>query len=438
MDKGICKVQKNKKIEIEIGIIFYFLFILARLIPVRGNILGQGGLRTKSFLLIFMIFILYKGEIRKYKIPVFYWLYFGIYLICSIHHFSTRSLLNHLYMLVCILGTVYFVLSLIDTEQKFQSALDIMLIIFSVYAFLGIVEATTKINVFDLITGTTVEYFGANELRFGLARNRGAFGVSINNGMILCMILAIAIYKVILERKNKYMIQYILLLTDAFLTLSRTVWIFVILIHVFTFLSLTTYKKMSIIAKIVVVGIAAIAVISVFFPTFLSDFINISIDMINSILGTFGNESVQNNVGDLGNRNELWLWVFTYLKNHYTWGVGFARQFAYRVDGWVKESIEITWLYLLYRIGIVGLVGYWIFQVGCIKVAIVEWKKNKKETRKLGIPDFYYYFLVMTIGYFISQFSVAADPDLEIYYIILGLVLARKNIDSRENLDYDI
>ena len=435
MDKGIYKIQKNKKIKM--GMIFYFLFILTRLIPVRGSILGQGGLRTKCFLLIFIIFIIYKGRIKIHKIPIFYWVYFGIYVICSTHHFSTRSLLNHLYMFVCILGTVYFVLSLIDTEQKFQSVLDIMLIIVSIYAFFGIIEAITKINVFDLITGTTVEYFGANELRFGLARNRGAFGVSINNSMILCMILVIAIYKVLLEKKNKYMIPYILLLVDTFLTLSRTAWIFVILIHIFMFLSLSKYKKMSVLAKIVVVVIAIIAVISVFTPTFFSNFINISIDMINSILGTFGDESVQNNVGDLGNRKELWLWVFTYLKNHYVWGVGFAQQFAYSVNGWVKESIEITWLYLLYRIGIVGLVGYWIFQVGCIKLAITEWLKNKKRTRKLGTPNFYYCFLVLTIGYFISQFSFAADPDLEIYYIILGLVLARKKIDSRENLNYD-
>ncbi len=433
MSTGIYKTKKNEGITI--GMSLYFLFILTRLIPARGSILGLTGLRTKLFLLVCIVLIAYKGKIKIHKIPIFYWIYFGIYVICSIYHFWTKSILNHIYMIMCIIGTVYFILEVIDTEQKFQIALDMILLIFSVYALLGIIEAITKINIFDILTGTSVEYFGANELRFGIARNRGAFGVSINNSMILCMILTLTIYKGIREKKRKYIIPYILLLFDIFLTISRTAWIFVIIIHIFIFLSLGTYKKMNVLMQIIIVGIAIMAVLSMFMPTFFGNFLDISIKMVNSILGSLGNSDVQNDIGELGNRKELWVWVFAALKKHYVWGVGFAQQFSYNVDGWTKESIEITWLYLLYRIGAVGLIGYIIFQIGCIKLGVIEWIKNRK--KKQETPSFYYCFLILTVGYFISQFAVAADPDLEIYYIIIGLVLAKKKIDSEVNLTYD-
>ena len=107
-------------------------------------------------------------------------------------------------------------------------------------------------------TKTQVVHEHANSLRFGLARNRGLADVSINNGMLLCLVLCIAAYVLIYATKKErkwYQISYILIFLDAFLTLSRAIWLELLITQILIFIVLAPKSKLKIIGKIIAIGV---------------------------------------------------------------------------------------------------------------------------------------------------------------------------------------
>lgn len=416
--------------KININTFICKLLVLTCLIPLRGAIFGISGLGGKIRLFSFLLLILWRRSIEKVKIPGFYWFYFISYTLCVLHFRNSLVPLQIIEMLFAIIGVMYCVLTTIKCEKHFLSVIDFIIAIFAIYSILGIIESIFHWNFFDVLTGTQVEYIGANEIRFGLARNRGAYGVSINNGMILCLEACLTLYRMA-SSKNitvAYKVAYALIVLDAFLTLSRAVWLYLAFINIAVYLSMSLNKKVSLISKMFIVGLLILVLLSMFLPTALTSVLDIADKMIGSILETFGLTAEENEVGDLGNRLDLWAWVWLSVRDSLLWGKGFLTQFSYNLGNWNKESIEITWLYVLFRTGFIGLCGYLVFQIGCVYSAI----KNITKNMKINLSEkFSFYFLIGTIGYFFAQFSASSDSDLVFYYILLALLISKSNLDNR-------
>lgn len=429
----------NKKIILYPGVFICDLLILSLAFPQRGAIFG-----IRYYMLIFAAIFLEMIFVRKIltRIPLFYLIYFLVEVLCAIIHFSTREPLYMIIPLINIIGTYYVVVTAITNETTFNKVINFILVMFSVYAVFGIIEAFMHFNVFDALTGTTVEYEFANEMRFGLARARGALDISINNGMMLGLVLCLAAYKLINAtglQKKYYTIPYFLILINAFLTLSRSVWLGILFSQLIIFLGLSTYKKLSVLAKIAVGGFAIVLLLLIAFPKIADSLFSILADMSASVLNVLGFEQSSTLAGE-GNRIDLWGWVWDKVKDDCAVGFGFSKPFAYRVSSkFTKESIEVMWLYRLYRTGFIGLGGFIVLQVG----SIIYLLKNRKRTlkmKKLTLPenclikrekiDFNYIVFAASIVYFFELFGCSAFEDLRFFLILLSLAFAYNRINN--------
>lgn len=404
--------------------------IVSFFIPTRGKILG---ISSANLLVLCCGCSVFFNKLKKTQIPVFYLIYTIVTIICMLYHFTDRSLYLHIIEIVQIVGVAYLVVVSINTRQDFEKILKYITVIFAIYGLLGIIESLFHFNIFDALTNTQVVYEHANGIRFGLARSRGACGTSIHNGMLLVLVLSLVTYCLINAKKREkklYFTAYILIVINCFCTLSRGVWLEVVISQILIFLALRTTKQVKIVFKIVVgIGIL-LCLLYIIAPSFIKNVGDIISEMFGSVINTLTGTGTSE-VGDEGDRLLLWGWVWSTVQSHATWGLGYAAKFAYLTPaGYIKESIEVMWLYKLYQIGFVGLVGYIFLQVSSLIYFV---KYNFKKYINKDKINFNYVLLMTSIAYFITQFSCAGSEDLRFFYFVLALAFAYNKIIKKEN-----
>lgn len=415
------------------GVLFCELLLFSVLIPSRGSILGISFLPNLILLVCFIGQFLTSSKVVR-DIPKFCIIYILISVFGILIHFSDKSLSNNVISIVRLIAPVYIILVGITDIDRWMSMLKFIVKAFTVYGVFGIIESLTHFNIYDALTGTKVVYEHANELRFGLARNRGVADVSINNGMLLCLVLCIAAYVLIYASKKEkwfYKLCYMIIFADTFLTLSRAIWMELILTQVLIFIVLTSKEKLKIVAKILIAVAIAVTVLSVISPKILDSVTHIITEMFSSIFdsltGAETSDTSEMSYG-VGHRFALWGWVWEKTQGYLLFGTGYAIPFVYIASPtYVKESIEVMWLYLLYHVGFVGLFGYIIYQIGSI-VYMIKGHVLEKALLKDKKVTFNYVMLIATVLYFFTQFSCSAFEDLRFYYIMLALVFAYNRI----------
>ena len=409
-----------------------FAAMLTILIPTRGEIMGIGG---PTFYVLFCAIAIMIKKGRKTKIPKYYIIYLMITLVCIFVHFSERAVFIHIIACLDIIGFCFLASLAIENREDFFSFIRFIVAVFAIYAFFGIIESLLHFNIFDVLTGTSVEYTYANQLRFGLARSRGACDVSINNGMMLCMALCIAAYAMInadKREKKVFTAAYILIFINCFLTLSRGIWIDVLISQGLIFISQRPMKQVISIMKLLALAFVAVIVCAVAAPSVLTSVGNITDSMVNSVIDIITGGSSSDLQGE-GDRILLWGWVWSTVQDSLLWGKGYASEFAYLTSqGAVKESIEVMWLRELYKTGLVGMFGYIFFQLGTL---IYTFKKREKGAIKKGKIGFNQIVLIICISYFITQFSCSCSEDLRFFYCIVGLLFVY-NKECGVEMDY--
>lgn len=151
------------------------------------------------------------------------------------------------------------------------------------------------------------------------------------------------------------------------------------------------------------------------------------------------------NVGGIGNRFQLYDWVWESIKGKEIFGVG-PQAFTYnwvRGDGkaMLKESLENQYLSVLYRFGIVGL-GLYLAMIFGFLTQI--WKSRKKLVRIPGIyrKGFSWDTLVLVVTpiYYLGGFFYAYADDSRLFMIIMCLfyTFATSTVQhSNEGLNID-
>ncbi len=405
--------------------------LLACFIPNRGSIFGI----NSGTLLVACCFTQLLLTRRKIHTPFFYILYLLFSIACIVYHFGTRTPYIHLVQVCQIIGLVYVVLVAVRGERRnFDELIAFVVALSAIYGVFGIIESFLKVNIFDILTGTEVVYEYANALRFGLARSRGATGTSINNGMLLCLMEGVVAYRLLSSnsRKRWYTIAYVIVFINCFCTLSRGVWLDLAISQALIFLALRGDKKLLLVLRVVAVGAVIYVLGIVVFPETVNGFVGIFDSMIESLITSLSGGNRSDEMGGIGNRLELWGWVWIATQGSLTWGKGFNSAFAYLTPaGAIKESIEVMWLYMLYRTGFVGMIGFILFQLGSLKYSIqnhlTELKSKSIAKGKVG---FNYIFIAVSISYYITMFSCAGSEDLVFYYFVVGLLFAYN--ESRE------
>lgn len=429
----------NFTVKQNISVLFCELLLFYVLIPLRGRIFGISFAANLVLIMCFVGQFLVSQRV-VYDIPKFCVVYILISIFGILIHYSDRSLVDNVIVIIRFIAPFYIILIGITSMDGFMTMLQYIVKIFTIYGIFGIIEALTHFNIFDALTGTKVVYEAANELRFGLARNRGAANISINNGMLLCLVLCIAAYVLIYASKRNrkwYQLCYLIIFVDTFLTLSRAVWMELVITQILIFVVLAPKSKLKVIGKILLICICGGLLLLIIKPDLLEKITYIFKEMFSSTYDAFSgsdtSESSEMSYG-VGHRFILWKWVWEKVQGYLIFGTGDKIPFIYVASsGYIKESIEVMWLYMLYRMGLVGLFGYIVFQIGSIVHMIKGHKLEKKvfEDKKV---TFNYVMLVATALYFFTQFSCSGFEDLKFYYIMLALVFAYNKI-CKQKLD---
>lgn len=364
----------------------------------------------------------------KKSLLSFSMLYFITVFLSNIFKMYENSIHEILYFIAVFFIPGYIISKCVITKKFFFEIIDFILLIFSIYAILCIIEGFSQFNIFDIILERQIELWGANSYRMGIYRSHGYCSVSINNGMILFMVWMLASYRLYNVTKVKYLIPFILIGISLFLNLSRMVIIVAVAAQLLILIQLKKSKLFSYICCTILVLIGIMLLFPEKVESIFSDIYNTFIPLIEEF---FGNTERNNGMfsGGSGHRFALWNWVYNSTKDSLLLGQGYGSVFnyIYYVNGFyvIKESIEVHWLYLLYHAGVLGLSGFICYQFYCIKEMLSTRVISKNSLEK---PTFVNVFIIMSLGYFAILFTCAGFEDLELYYILFPLFLAYKKL----------
>lgn len=422
-------MNTNLSFKIHIREIPCYLLILSFFFPTRGTILGISFYYVLA-IAIFIYLLTIKNK-KRYHIPWFITLY-GFILVISI--FINFNINNWWYYISYILPFVcafIFIPTRITDRESFQRFIRFIIFLFTIYSVFCIIESITYFNIFDSLTNTKIEeYKFTNEIRFGYVRNRGAVDISINNGMLLCLVLTLVAYNKEIYHSFTLRISYVLIFVASFLSLSRGVWIQLAISQLIIFLAFSEKNKIKTVFSIMILLFLTLLLGSLFSSGFTENIISMVENMVLSILDIFTGSDSANMIG-VGHRFLLYGWVFQTVKNNLFWGLGIGTPVSVITTlGYSKVSIEVMWLYIVYQAGLFGLIGFITFQFGTITYLLKKLKSNTVSKRK----NINYYALAASIGYFVALFSCSAFEDLSFYYILVALCLSYNKICDKPSL----
>lgn len=322
----------------------------------------------------------------------------------------------------------YIVRSTLTNEKQFEHYMSTIMVMSALYAFMCIVEGLTGFNVYNILLGRDISWTGANSTRYGLQRAMGISTVSINNGVMLNMLWLLAAYRVFLTKKKQLsaIIAYSVIGIAVIMNTSRAVISVAIVMQCIIILKGGIGK----VAKRITIFIMCGAVVSYFFGEQIDPFIGSLSEAFGVLIDRFtsseGGIHTSQSLGAEGDRLILWVWVYESVKDALILGKGFVSKFSYNfiartaTSSWAatKESIEVYWLYLLYRTGLIGMGGFIVYQIGTLR-NLARIYKNSRE-------QFYLIVLLITISYFILLFTVSASlgADLRMFWFILAMLFS--------------
>lgn len=365
------------------------------------------------------VFLLSRPKKPNIKIPAYLWIY-GIVLVgMDLYWFNVENWWYYISNLAPYFLAFIFILYGITTKDAFNRFIDFIIVIFAIYALFCIIESITYFNIFDSLTHTKVEeYLFTNEIRFGFVRNRGAVDISINNGMLQCLVLSLCSYRIATNRQIKYVVSFCLIFLASFLSLSRGVWVQLLISQALVVMVMPGRKKIMLILKTLLALFLVLLIGSVMSSGFTEKIADLIENMFLSIASVFTESNNSNMIG-VGHRFLLWSWVFNTIGSSLVFGLGVGANVSVTTSlGYNKVSIEVMWLYVMYQMGLIGLIGFVVFQIGSIRYSIKHLKKKKYGDY---YNNFNYYILAASVGYFIALFACSGFEDLRFYYIIVAL-----------------
>lgn len=432
-------LSNHSKKMINVDAVICIFIILALFVPTRGSILFvTRNLAMICAVALGILWCMLRNTFRnarvlrrnRVRLPRFFVAYAAMLILINLIHFNFNTPIGwYLSELLPLLVSLVIV-KLVYTERIFNNVLEGIVNIFMVYAMFCIVEAVLHINIFDILTGTRVTYELANEIRFGFARTRGFTDLSLNNGMLLSHVLAIVAYKTFVSRRIKYRVAYLLILIACILTISRTAWVQLIITQFLIFINISAKKK----NKIVVVAVALILLVLIATASISLEVLNGIFEMIRqmtlSMFDAISGGQSSNMQSTIGHRFVLWQWVFEDMRNDLLLGKGIGTQVhIITASGYLKESIEVQWLYLLYTTGLVGMINFIVFQVNTLRYTHSRYKQKPGQAK---LKDFNYIVFASSVGYFVALFASGAFEDLYFFYWMIALLIAKNRIDQKK------
>lgn len=385
--------------------------------------------------ILFTFSLISNGCINKviYKIDMFQAVYVFTFIGSYFIHYYDNSINNTIFFISSFFIARYLIIKGLKTNFDVEKFIDFILSAFTIYAILGIIESITKnnFNIFDIISQRNIVLGYANEYRGSFFRNHGLCTISINNALIVFMVWMFSCYKSFKFGKTLHYISLVFLSIDLLMIFSRAVLLIAAVMFILLFKKARSGKKLKFAIIIAFLFIILILVnqneIENFKRTLSVQFYPLVEEFIQGGYKTSGGI----NKGS-GQRFALFGWVASTIKNNFIFGFGFVREFAFRftVNGYtnIKNSIEVQWLYVLFQKGFFGLIGFILYEISCVRIALSSLKIDDKKRLNLSLTYTY-----MIIGYFVGLFDCAAFEDLLVFYALFNIFEAYWTNLKKEN-----
>lgn len=339
---------------------------------------------------------------------------------------------------------VYIVFaSSITTEESFHGVIKSILLASLFVGLFGIVEEITHFNIFSLLKPEGYE-LNYNPPRFGLLRILSFTEHTIVYSVYLMFCLCLCLYYMQFVNKSKrvfYKLLYVILWINIILSLSRSAMICTFISQVIILYYSGKNKFLYRITKIGLCGITAIVILSLISPKIAGITRNLGYmilavfndDYTAVIASAFGGD----NLHAQGDRIHLFKWVMSEMERGWIFGHGKDAEFRYSYsmsDGvwnWtvVKENIEVQYLDVMYRYGVVGLITEVLLYLTILKISF--FKKKTTWDKKLSFNKVVFSILLL---YYIQLFVVNQTTERNLFYMIVFMVLVYNDKKFRSKL----
>lgn len=371
--------------------------------------------------IIFLLsYILLIGKVKKLQHTISgFWLYALMYAIQCLITVGGMKFCSNILTFFLI---PYFCIILIDSKEKFQQMIDYIIGGAVFLGILGVIEAIVGINFIQHFANTDIVFF--YEIRYGVLRIMTTFGQPIAYGIFQVFVIALINYKLGLDTSNKRFLRmaYAISFLNIFLTGSRMPIIMYLIVQI-----LLNMKKSS-------KSFSATAIFFVLiFPAILLAFelLGVEIPIIDGIIESImllisGQNDTSSSTQVLGDRSNLWLWVFSTMEEKWLFGHGVEAEFVYKIYDWqIKRSIENQYLNILYQMGIIGVA---FLVLSYISIIIYAYKGNKRYGRNGEKLTFNYVVLVVMITYYVVCLGVQETDLSRLYVIVVACLISYNRI----------
>lgn len=325
----------------------------------------------------------------------------------------------------------------INNEKKYVEYIYCLVCMFFTISILGILEEIIGVTPFSILNTTETPIY-YNPLRFGILRIISSHSHTIAYCAFCNFAMCITYYfgslrGISKKRKVITRITYWLLFCNALLTLSRSTLLLLIVSQIILSY-ISGHKKFIIKTLKMSVLILPVLLLLVFLVQPIRDaFFKLIVMMLvvfdNSYSTLIENSFGGDNIYGIGNRLELYEWVWDSMKNKLLFGYGLDEVFVYRYYDWTKNGCEVFYLSELYKQGLVGLFSYVMIFVSMMCGRIKKRMKMLKVESSLSLNA----VSIISLGsYFLALFAVDQGSEKRMFYIIVILMLIHDSIYKRE------
>ncbi len=304
----------------------------------------------------------------------------------------------------------------------------------------GIIEALTGLNIWTVFNNSGA-LININPPRFGLTRIVSFTYQTISYCTFLVLVSCLVMYllsiREYVNRKQRNQLKgiYGLIVINIVLTLSRSAILIFIISQMMILYGLGAKKLLKTIAKVTIVGVIALFIMSIAVPEVFHTIRNIyymimavfDSDYTSLIVTEFGND----NLNAIGTRLDIYKWVYEKIGNKVWLGVGFDTPFSYEFDSgniWhtmlTKSSIEVEYLLTFYETGYIGLASE---VVVFATIIIMACKKKFTPSAWEGKMGFNYIMFVVMVCLVVQYFMVNQSSEQFIFFLIIALFIAYNN-----------
>lgn len=379
--------------------------------------------RIMILMLLTAVLIKNKGIIKIGIDKYIAFFFLGICLVCMVNLFSAfsdvvKQLFRILFEQLLVIVLIY---NIVDSEDKMESGIRIILYSSAVISILALVECVTGRNLFYYLTTVSREVLQASYERAGVRRAEGPFGHPVYLSVYNLLMLPFCLQFYEKTHKNKFLVIALLNCISVIASVSRGQIVILFAALLLMYVDKRKQYKFEYLKKIIWLVPGMIALLLV--PQ-VNHFLSETIESTVVALGlkeTFSSVSDRNVLGivsRLGQVSGIW-WMIQHGKVLFGFGPnaqtrGLISYWNSISNNWnVVKSFDVGYLAYALQYGIAGLIVYVGFYLTLMKKV---WNERDKDDVDDWNNSFFYFYII----YFLCLFTTVGVE--KVFFVITGFV----------------